>query len=46
MEQFGIRHYRAISAWLESTALQTMQGIVLVRTAVDELRRDLSSSRR
>jgi hypothetical protein len=38
MEQFGIRHYRAISAWLESTALQTMQCIVLVQTAVDELR--------
>ena len=23
LEQFGIKHYRAISAWLESTALQT-----------------------
>jgi hypothetical protein len=41
MEQFGIKHYRAISAWLESTALQTTQGIVLVQTAVDELRRRL-----
>jgi TnpA family transposase len=30
MEQFGIKHYRAISIWLESTALQTTQGIVLV----------------
>jgi Domain of unknown function (DUF4158) len=39
MEQFGIKHYRAISAWLESTALQTTQGIALVQTAVDELRR-------
>ena len=26
MEQFGIKHYREISAWLESTALQTTQG--------------------
>ena len=41
MEQFGIKHYRAISAWLESTALQTTQGIVLAQTAVDELRRRL-----
>jgi Domain of unknown function (DUF4158) len=41
MEQFGIKHYREISAWLESTALQTTQGIVLVQTAVDELRRQL-----
>jgi hypothetical protein len=39
MEQFGIKHYRAISIWLESTALQTTQGIVLVQAAVDELRR-------
>jgi len=38
MEQFGIKHYRAISAWLESTALQTTQGIVLIQSAVDELR--------
>ena len=41
LEQFGIKHYRAISAWLESTALQTTQGIVLAQTAVDELRRRL-----
>jgi hypothetical protein len=41
MEQFGIKHYRAISIWLESTALQTTQGIVLVQAAVDELRRRL-----
>jgi hypothetical protein len=32
MEQFGIKRYRAISIWLESTALQTTQGIVLVQT--------------
>ena len=41
LEQFGIKHYRAISIWLESTALQTTQGIVLVQAAVDELRRRL-----
>jgi TnpA family transposase len=41
LEQFGTKHYRAISAWLESTALQTTQGIVLAQTVVDELRRRL-----
>jgi Domain of unknown function (DUF4158) len=41
LEQFGTKHYRAISAWLESTALQTTQGIVLAQTTVDELRRRL-----
>jgi hypothetical protein len=41
MEQFGIKHYRAMSSWLESTALQTTKGVVLVQAAVDELRRRL-----
>jgi Domain of unknown function (DUF4158) len=41
LEQFGTKHYREISAWLGSTALQTTQGIVLVQTALDELRRRL-----
>jgi TnpA family transposase len=41
LEQFGTKHYRAISAWLESTALQTTQGIVLAQTVIDELRRRL-----
>jgi hypothetical protein len=36
LEQFGTKHYREISAWLGSTALQTTQGIVLVQTALDE----------
>jgi hypothetical protein len=41
LEQFGTKHYREISAWMGSTALQTTQGIVLVQTALDELRRRL-----
>ena len=41
MEQFGTRHYRSISAWLDSTALQTTRGIVLAQTVVEELRRRL-----
>ena len=39
MEQFATRHYRALSAWLELTALQTTQGILLARAVVEELRR-------
>ena len=41
MEQFGTSHYRALSAWLEPTALQTTRGILLVRAVVEELRRRL-----
>jgi TnpA family transposase len=38
MEQFGTRHYRSLSAWLEPTALQTTRGILLARAVVEELR--------
>ena len=41
LEQLGTKHYRAISAWLQSTALQATQCIVLAQAAVDELRRRL-----
>jgi len=34
MEQFGARHYRSVSAWLDSTALQTTRGIVLAQAVV------------
>jgi Domain of unknown function (DUF4158) len=46
MEQFGTSHYRALSAWLEPTALQTTRGILLVRAVVEELRRRLVVLRR
>ena len=41
MEQFGTRHYRSLSAWLDPTALQTTRGIVLAQSVVEELRRRL-----
>jgi hypothetical protein len=41
MEQFATRHYRALSTWLEPTALQTTQGILLARAVVEQLRRRL-----
>jgi len=41
MEQFGSVHYRSMSAWLGSTALQTTRGMVLAQAVVDELRRRL-----
>jgi TnpA family transposase len=41
MEQFGTRHYRSISVWLDPTALQTTRGIVLAQAVVEELRRRL-----
>ena len=41
MEQFGTRHYRSISTWLDPTALQTTRGIVLAQAVVEELRRRL-----
>src|ERR1035441_5663089 len=31
MEQFGTRHYRSISVWLDPTALQTTRGVVLAQ---------------
>ena len=37
LEQFGIKHYRAISAWLESTALQTSVSIIGVFNWPDQL---------
>ncbi len=41
MEQFGTRHYRWISAWLEPMALQATRGILLAQAVVEELRRRL-----
>ncbi len=41
MEQFGTKHYRSLSSWLEPTALQTTRGILLVQAALEELRRRL-----
>ncbi|MFM0609730.1 Tn3 family transposase [Paraburkholderia sediminicola] len=37
--QFTRRHYRGLSEFLLPVAMQTIQGIVLARAAVDELRR-------
>jgi hypothetical protein len=37
--QFTRRHYRGLSEFLLPVAMQTVQGIVLARAAVDELRR-------
>jgi len=39
MKQFATKHYRELSVWLEPTALQTTQGILLARAVVEELRR-------
>ena len=39
MEQFGTKHYRSISAWLDPTALQTTRGVVLAQAVVEELRK-------
>jgi hypothetical protein len=41
MEQFGAKHYRSISAWLDPTALQTTRGIFLAQSVMEELRRRL-----
>jgi len=41
MEQFGTKHYRSISAWLDPTALQTTRGVVLAQAVVEELRKRL-----
>ena len=41
MEQFATKHYRALSTWLEPTALQTTKGMVLAQIAVEELRKRL-----
>jgi hypothetical protein len=41
MEQFGTRHYRSISVWLNPTALQTTRRIVLAQAVVEELQRRL-----
>jgi hypothetical protein len=41
MEQFGMRHYRSISAWLDPMALQTTRGVVLAQAVVEELRKRL-----
>lgn len=41
MEQFGTRHYRSISAWLDPNALQTTRGVVLAEAVVEELRKRL-----
>ncbi len=41
MKQFGAAHYRTVSTWLGSTALQTTRGIVLAQAVVDELRKRL-----
>lgn len=41
MEQFGTRHYRSISAWLDPTALQTTRGVLLAQAVVEELRKRL-----
>src|SRR5438045_964271 len=39
MEQFATKHYRALSAWLEPTALQTTRGVLLAQAVVEELRK-------
>src|SRR5271170_3850772 len=39
MEQFGTKHYRSISVWLDPTALQTTRGVVLAQAVVEELRK-------
>ena len=41
MKQFTTRHYRALSEWLEPTALQTTRGMVLAQVVVEELRKRL-----
>ena len=41
VEQFGTRHYRSMSAWLDPTALQTTRGLVLAQAVVEELRKRL-----
>jgi len=41
LEQFGGAHYRSVSAWLGSTALQTTRGMALAQAVVDELRKRL-----
>ena len=41
MKQFSTRHYRALSEWLEPTALQTTRGMVLAQVVVEELRKRL-----
>ncbi len=41
LEQFATKHYRALSTWLEPTALQTTRGILLAQAVVEELRRRL-----
>jgi len=40
LEQFGTKHYRSTSAWLEPTALQS-RGVVLAQAVVEELRKRL-----
>ena len=44
MEQFGTKHYRSISAWLDPTALQTTRGVVLAQAVAEELRKRLICS--
>jgi TnpA family transposase len=39
LRSFGIGHYRSLATWLMPTALQTNRGVVLVRAAIEELRR-------
>jgi TnpA family transposase len=39
LRPFGFGQYRSLAAWLMPTALQTSRGIVLVRAAIDEIRR-------
>ena len=39
MEQFGSKHYRSLSAWLEPTALQTTRGVLLAQAVVEEMRK-------
>ena len=41
MEQFSTKHYRSLSAWLESTAIQTTRGMLLAQAVVEELRKRL-----
>jgi TnpA family transposase len=41
IKPFSSRHYRALSEWLEPTALQTTRGIVLAQAVVEELRKRL-----
>ncbi len=39
LRSFGIGHYRSLATWLMPTALQTNHGVVLVRAAIEVLRR-------